>query len=103
MAHAVDVHDELGIDFHWDVRKLWSADLPVVALDVVDLLWLLELPFWTNGDQPRTCATSPCSDAPATSRATTPESSHRLNDIDSNPARNWVVRQGRARGRFHPT
>lgn len=50
-THAVDVRDELGIDFHWDVRKLWSSDLPVVALDVVDLLWLLELPFWTNGDQ----------------------------------------------------
>jgi hypothetical protein len=43
----VNVHEELGIDFHWDVRKLWAADLPTVELDVTELSWLLDLPFWT--------------------------------------------------------
>jgi hypothetical protein len=43
----VDVHEALGIDFHWDVRKLWAADLPTVELDAAELSWLLDLPFWT--------------------------------------------------------
>jgi len=43
----VDVNEALGIDFHWDVRKLWAADLPTVELDVAELSWLLNLPFWS--------------------------------------------------------
>jgi hypothetical protein len=47
----VDVHETLGIHFHWDVAKLWRVDLPVVELDVADLAWLLDLPFWTVDDR----------------------------------------------------
>lgn len=48
---AVDVHEALGIDFHWDVTKLWAADLPIVELHVTDLVWLLDLPIWAVGDR----------------------------------------------------
>ncbi len=50
VEHGVDaatVHAAVGIDFYWDVRKLWDVDLPIVDLDVADLSWLLDLPFWT--------------------------------------------------------
>jgi len=43
------LHDELGFTFWWDVRKLWTADLPVELLRIADLEWLLDLPFWNDG------------------------------------------------------
>ena len=43
--------DELGFTFWWDVRKLWVADLPVVAMPIRELEWLLDLPFWDDGPQ----------------------------------------------------
>lgn len=43
---------ELGLTFDWDVQKLWAADLPVVAMPVRELQWLLDKPFWT-GDATR--------------------------------------------------
>ena len=40
---------DLGVDFFWDVRKLWTVDLPVVSMRVRDLEWLLDKPFWKDG------------------------------------------------------
>lgn len=40
---------ELGLTFWWDVRKLWSVDLPTVEVPVAELEWLLDLPFWDDG------------------------------------------------------
>lgn len=48
--------DELGFTFWWDVRKLWEIQLPIVAMPVHDLEWLLELPFWD--DRPQDLAVS---------------------------------------------
>ena len=31
------------------MRKLWAADLPIVAMPVRDLEWLLDRPFWKDG------------------------------------------------------
>jgi hypothetical protein len=30
----------------WDLRKLWSLELPVRRVAVADLAWLFELPLW---------------------------------------------------------
>ena len=49
---------DLGLNFFWDVRKLWAADLPVVAMPVRDLEWLLDKPFWK--DDHRQLALRPC-------------------------------------------
>jgi hypothetical protein len=51
------VQTELRLDFFWDVRKLWTVDLPVVPMRVRDLEWLLDKPFWKDG--PRTLALRP--------------------------------------------
>jgi len=40
---------ELGLTFDWDVQKLWAANLPVVAMPVRELQWLLDKPFWKDG------------------------------------------------------
>jgi hypothetical protein len=40
---------ELGFTFYWDVRKLWTADLPVVSMPVREFEWLLTRPFWKDG------------------------------------------------------
>ena len=49
---------DLGLNFLWDVRKLWAVDLPVVPMRVRDLEWLLGKPFWKDGH--RKLALRPC-------------------------------------------
>lgn len=49
---------ELELSFFWDVRKLWAVDLPVVPMQVQELEWLLEKPFWKDGH--RQLALRPC-------------------------------------------
>jgi hypothetical protein len=44
-----DIHADLGFTFWWDIRKLWTVDLPVVEMRVAELEWLLDLPFWDDG------------------------------------------------------
>ncbi|MPZ83184.1 MAG: hypothetical protein GEV28_23435 [Actinophytocola sp.] len=48
---------DLGLTFFWDVRQLWAADLPVVPMQVRELEWLLDRPFWNEG--PRNLALRP--------------------------------------------
>jgi len=40
------------LDFHWDVALLHSLDLPVVELQVAELAWHLQLPFWSRDGRP---------------------------------------------------
>ncbi|MFH0936924.1 MAG: hypothetical protein V1808_01365 [Candidatus Daviesbacteria bacterium] len=38
--------DEVGFDFHWKEEKVWALDVPVEEMDIKDLAWHFELPFW---------------------------------------------------------
>lgn len=39
----------LGFDFgNWDEKKVWEIDLPAVEMDIKDLLWHFDMPYWTN-------------------------------------------------------
>ncbi len=38
-------------DVTWDPQKLWSIDLPVRDVAVDELAWMLELPWWRDGDR----------------------------------------------------
>jgi hypothetical protein len=40
------------LDFHWDLALLHGLDLPVTAMQVAELEWHLELPFWAWGGRP---------------------------------------------------
>ena len=39
---------EQGFDFHWDKNKLWVLDIPIEDIDVSELDWQLDLPFWDH-------------------------------------------------------
>ncbi len=39
----------LGFDFgNWDEKIVWRFDLPVVEMNIKDLLWHFYMPYWTN-------------------------------------------------------
>jgi hypothetical protein len=40
------------LDFHWDLSRLHGLDLPVMQIEVRELAWHLELPFWAYDGRP---------------------------------------------------
>ena len=41
-----EVIREHGFDFHWDNEKVWSLKVPVEEMDIAEIEWMLDLPFW---------------------------------------------------------
>jgi hypothetical protein len=41
-----------GFSFSWDTGKVWALDLPIEEMHVSELTWILDLPFWTDGNIP---------------------------------------------------
>lgn len=41
---------DVGFDFSWDSNKVWTLDLPVEEMDVEDLIWHFDIPFWELED-----------------------------------------------------
>ena len=37
---------EVGFDFHWDESKVWALDVPIEEMDIKDLEWHFDIPFW---------------------------------------------------------
>lgn len=37
---------DVGFDFDWDIKKVWALDLPVEDMDMADLEWHFDIPFW---------------------------------------------------------
>ena len=73
LTHRTWMQTELELSFFGDVRMLWAVDLPVVPMQVQELEWLLEKPFWKDGH--RQLALRPCDVAadPQRYRSTTSE------------------------------
>ncbi|HBK33982.1 TPA: hypothetical protein DEP34_02050 [Candidatus Uhrbacteria bacterium] len=41
--------DRVGLDFgNWEEEKIWALDLPVVEMDIADLIWHFDAPFWPS-------------------------------------------------------
>ncbi|MFZ2189533.1 MAG: hypothetical protein WA057_05570 [Candidatus Magasanikiibacteriota bacterium] len=41
--------DSVGLDFgNWDEEKIWAMELPIVEMDVNELLWHFDAPWWPN-------------------------------------------------------
>lgn len=38
--------EDVGFDFDWDSKKVWALDLPTVQMDIEDLVWHFDIPFW---------------------------------------------------------
>lgn len=39
---------DVGYDFSWDEKKVWELDVPVEEMDVKELEWHFEIPFWNS-------------------------------------------------------
>jgi hypothetical protein len=37
---------DVGFDFHWEEKKVWDLDLPVEEMDLSELEWHFDIPFW---------------------------------------------------------
>ncbi|MFC9693927.1 hypothetical protein ACFTSF_35615 [Kribbella sp. NPDC056951] len=40
------------LDFHWDLERLHTLELPTTELDLADLAHHLDLPFWAHDGRP---------------------------------------------------
>lgn len=52
------------LDFQWDLDRLWALEIEPTELDVRQLEWQLDLPFWRDGERffavtPREVAADP--------------------------------------------
>ncbi len=41
---------EVGFDFGWSEEKVWRLDVPEVEIDIEELAWHFEIPFWNSPD-----------------------------------------------------
>ena len=41
---------DVGFDFNWDSKKIWVLDEPIVDMDIDELLWHFDIPFWEAQD-----------------------------------------------------
>lgn len=39
---------EVGFDFGWSEKKVWALDIPVEKIDIKELEWHFEIPFWNT-------------------------------------------------------
>jgi hypothetical protein len=37
---------DVGFDFDWDSRKVWALEEPITKMDISELVWHFEIPFW---------------------------------------------------------
>ena len=45
-----DIIKEVGFDFDWENEKVWKLDIPVIEMDIEDLMWHFDVPFhWHRG------------------------------------------------------
>jgi hypothetical protein len=41
-----DIIKQVGFDFDWDSSKVWSLDVPVSEINIDELVWHFDIPFW---------------------------------------------------------
>ena len=39
---------DVGFDFHWSEEKVWALDVPVEDMDISELEWHFDIPFWNT-------------------------------------------------------
>lgn len=39
---------DVGFNFHWSEEKVWALDIPVEEMDIWELQWHFEIPFWNT-------------------------------------------------------
>lgn len=41
-----EIIKQVGFDFHWDSKKVWVLDVPTQTIDIEELTWHFDIPFW---------------------------------------------------------
>lgn len=50
--------DSIGFDFgNWEDEKIWALDLSVIEMNITDLIWHFDAPFWPNDNGERWAVT----------------------------------------------
>lgn len=39
---------DVGFDFNWSEEKVWALDVPVEEMDISELEWHFDIPFWNT-------------------------------------------------------
>lgn len=42
---------ESGFDFSWDEKSVWELDYPSTDMDINELAWHFDIPFWNFGGE----------------------------------------------------
>ena len=42
--------EDVGFDFHWSEEKVWAIDVPAEDMDILELEWHFDVPFWNTPD-----------------------------------------------------
>ena len=46
--------NSVGLDFgNWDEDKIWALNLPTTEIDIQELLWHFDAPWWANDNNER--------------------------------------------------
>jgi hypothetical protein len=48
--HGPKLLEDLGFNFKINFQKLWKLELPVTELDIEELIWHFDIPFWEKDD-----------------------------------------------------
>lgn len=50
LSNAPKIIKDNHFEFDWDVRKVWKLQFPVEDMNITELEWLLDIPFWSSTD-----------------------------------------------------
>jgi len=42
---------DVGFDFNWSEEKVWALDIPPEEMDIFELTWHFNIPFWDENGQ----------------------------------------------------
>lgn len=46
--------ETVGLDFgNWEEEKIWALELPITQINITELLWLFDVPFWESDKEER--------------------------------------------------
>lgn len=40
--------EDVGFDFHWSEEKVWALEVPAEEMDIKELEWHFDIPFWST-------------------------------------------------------
>jgi hypothetical protein len=49
MSNKPQIIRDVGIGVAWDPKKVWGLNEPVTEMEIEDLIWHFDIPFWDKG------------------------------------------------------